>query len=54
MKYISWTKGGNIYETYWFIWIGNLCININKRKKPSTINRIKEYFKRDRNITINI
>ena len=54
MKYISCSKGGNIFETYWFIWIGNLCININKRKRQSIFKRIRNYFKRDRNLTINI
>jgi hypothetical protein len=54
MKYISWTKGGNIYETYWFIWIGKLCININRRKRISIFKKINQYFARNRNLIINI
>lgn len=53
-KFISHRKGGSIYETYWLIWIGNLCININIKKRSSIFKRIKEYFERSRNITINI
>jgi hypothetical protein len=54
MKYITYKKGGNIYETYWFIWIGKLCIQINIRKRVSIFKQIKQYFERDRNLTINL
>jgi hypothetical protein len=53
-KYISWTKGGNIYQTYYFIWIGKLCVTINIRKKVGMFTKIRRYFNSERSITINI